>query len=148
MERLNSFHPNLKYTHEWSRESLNFLDVTVKIGKDNIFCTELYSKPTDCHQYLDYMSSHPRHIKESIIYSQGLRIKRLCSSDIECNKNLDSCQTWFMSRGYPSELVKRQLKSVKETSRETLLSGKNVERKVGVPVIITYPRLSNFGDFS
>ena len=53
-----------------------------------------------------------------------------------------------MSRGYPSELVKRQLKKVKETSRETLLSGKNVEKKVGVPLIITYhPRLSNFGDF-
>ena len=31
LNRPNSFHPNLRFTHERSRESLNFPDVIVKI---------------------------------------------------------------------------------------------------------------------
>ena len=30
------------------------------------------------HQYRHYRSSHTDHIKKSIIYSQGLRVNRLC----------------------------------------------------------------------
>ena len=32
LEQLNNFHPNLKFTHERSREEINFLDVTVQIS--------------------------------------------------------------------------------------------------------------------
>ena len=41
LNRLNSFHPNLRFTHERSRESLNFLDVIVKIQQGE-FVTDLY----------------------------------------------------------------------------------------------------------
>lgn len=37
--------------------------------------TSLYSKATDCHQYLHYKSSH---IKRYIMYSQTLRVRRVC----------------------------------------------------------------------
>ena len=30
-ERLNNFHPTLKFTHERSREEINFLDVTFRV---------------------------------------------------------------------------------------------------------------------
>ena len=46
LNRLNSFHPNLRFTHERSTESLNFLDVIVKIQQDE-FVTDLYCKSTD-----------------------------------------------------------------------------------------------------
>ena len=48
LQRLNAFHPNLKFTHEKSKVSINFLDVTVSI-KGEEFGTDLYCKPTDCH---------------------------------------------------------------------------------------------------
>ena len=41
--------------------------------------TDLHIKGTDCHQYLEYTSSHPEHTKKFIIYSQTLRLSRLCS---------------------------------------------------------------------
>ena len=31
---LNSIHPKIKFTHESSETSINFLDTTVKIGND------------------------------------------------------------------------------------------------------------------
>ena len=53
LNRLNSFHPNLRFTHERSWESLNFLDVIVKIQQGE-FATDLNYKSTDGHQYLHF----------------------------------------------------------------------------------------------
>ena len=72
MSRLNEFHPNLKFTYEYSHNRVNFLDVVVE-NAGGKFITSLFCKPTDCHQYLHYDSSHPAHVKRSIVYSQGLR---------------------------------------------------------------------------
>ena len=46
LQRLNTFHPNLKFTHKKSKTSDNFLDVVVRINGGK-FETDLYSKPTD-----------------------------------------------------------------------------------------------------
>ena len=54
LQRLNTFHPTLEFTHEKSKTSINFLDVTVRINSE----TDLYSKPTDCHQFLQLGTSH------------------------------------------------------------------------------------------
>ena len=66
LERLNNFHPNLKFTRQRSREEINFLDVTVRVNHVE-FITNLYCKPTDGHQYLHVESCHPSHTKSSII---------------------------------------------------------------------------------
>ena len=76
--------------------------------------TDLYCKPTDCHQFLDF-NSHPIHIKKSIVYSQSLRIKRLCSSNKAFENHLERLKDWFQNRGYPKTLVDNQLKCVTET---------------------------------
>ena len=77
---VNSFHPALKYTWEISDTSLAFLDIKVSI-EGNGLCTSVYYKPTDSHSYLLYLSSHPSHVKNSIPYSQFLRLRHLCSDD-------------------------------------------------------------------
>ena len=48
---LNNFHPNLKFTSEKSKKSVNFLDVTVSLIDQHLE-TDLYYKLTDCHQFL------------------------------------------------------------------------------------------------
>ena len=86
-QRLDTFHSNLKSTHEKSKISVNFLDIAVKVNGDK-FGTDLYSKPTDCHQFPEFNSAHPIHIKKLIVYSQVLCIKRLCSSSLAFEKYL------------------------------------------------------------
>ena len=57
------FHPNLNFTFETSKEGVNLLDLNVSVRNGKI-STELYVKPIDGHQYLQYQykSSHPEHI--------------------------------------------------------------------------------------
>ena len=81
LNRLNSFHPKLRFTHERSRESLNFLDVIVKIQQGE-FVTDLYYKSTDRHQYLHFDSCHASHTKTSIVYSQALRMKEYAPGEV------------------------------------------------------------------
>ena len=62
LNRLNNFHPNLKFTYQNSKSSVNFLHVSVTI--------------------VDNKLAHPFQNKKSIVYSQGLRIKRFCLSPL------------------------------------------------------------------
>ena len=72
MEDLNNFKSNLKFTFECDRNSVNFVDLIVKLNNAEL-TTSFYVKPTDRHQY---RSSHPDHIKRSI--GQTLWASRLC----------------------------------------------------------------------
>ena len=62
LEEVNSFHPTIKFTAEWSRESVTFLDtkVTVKEGR---LVTDLHTKNIDTHQYVHHDYFHPYHSK-------------------------------------------------------------------------------------
>ena len=70
----------LKYPWEISDTCLAFLDIKLSI-EGNSLCTGVHYKPTHSHSYLLYSSSHPSHVKNSIPYSQLLRLRRLCSED-------------------------------------------------------------------
>lgn len=47
-QRLNAFHPNLRFSHEKLKSLIIFLDVIVTINGEG-FEIDLYCKPTDCH---------------------------------------------------------------------------------------------------
>ena len=57
LDYLNSCHPSIKFTAEYSVEKVNFLDVQV-IKDNKKLITDLYVKPTDTHQYLEASSCH------------------------------------------------------------------------------------------
>ena len=71
LETLNCYHPTIKFTAEYSRAKINFLDVTV-MKKGNQVATDLYVKPTDTYQYLHTSSRSVSHCKRSIHFSQSL----------------------------------------------------------------------------
>ena len=87
---VNLFHPALEYTWEISHNCLAFLDIKLSI-EGNGLCTSVHYKPTDSHSYLLYSSSHPSHVKNSIPYSQLLRLRHLCSEDSDFSLNQRKC---------------------------------------------------------
>jgi hypothetical protein len=50
-EHANSIHPSINFIHEVSKTKITFLDTTTTVKEGNM-TTDLYSKPTDKHQYL------------------------------------------------------------------------------------------------
>ena len=106
--------------------------ITIKEGR---IITDLYCKPTDDHQYLHYDSCHADHIKRSIIFSQTLRLKRICSEKNDLNVHVEDLKTWFRKRGYPDYLIKEQV----EKALRLTPSDENNNKKVnGVPLVVTY----------
>ena len=110
LNELNKFHPNLSFTYETSKEMVNFLDLNVSL-RNGAISTDLYVKPTDGHQYLHYKSFHPEHIKNSILYSQALRLSRICSSEKDFKGHVDQMKEWFLARDYPENVVNEQINS-------------------------------------
>ena len=100
MREWNSFDINIKFTYEYSDKRVSFLDLQVDIVEVKLI-TNLFVKLTDRHQYLHYPSGHPEHTKRSIIYSQTLRLKRLCSLEKNFKEKLSEMKSWFLKRWYP-----------------------------------------------
>ena len=142
IDDLNTFHPNLKFTHEFSEKSVTFLDLKVNLSNGSI-TTDLHIKPTEKHHYLHFSSSHPDHTKRSIIYSQALRISRICTFEKDFNRHATEMKSWFRNRGYPDWLINREMSKVKHNSNNKSRANKKVQ---GVPFVVTYhPLLKNFG---
>ena len=115
IEILNACHPPIKFTAEWSKEVINFLDVNVRLRNRQLE-SGLHIKLTNTHQFLDSISCHPYHCKKSISYSQALRYNRICSDDEmldqRCNK-LEKC------------MVRSQIVKTRGESRDGLLERGN-----------------------
>ena len=78
MKELNSFSDHIKFTFESDKENINYLDVNKNLPNCHQM-RNMYVKPTDRYQYLDYSSPYANHIKRSIVHSQSLRARRLYS---------------------------------------------------------------------
>ena len=128
---VNSFDPALKFTWEISETSVTFLDINISVQVNNL-ATSVHYKPTDSHSYLLYSSSHPSHVKNSIPYSQFLRLCRLCSDDSDFNSNCDEMSNFFSERGYPDNILSTALNRVQNVTRESALepSASNNEERI------------------
>ena len=86
---VNGFHPSVQFTWIISDVQLPFLDLCLKSVSDRLL-TSIHYKDTDTHSYLYYTSSHPARCKNSIPYSQFLRLRRICSEDNDFeNKSIE-----------------------------------------------------------
>ena len=135
----NAKHHTIKFTAERSYKCLPFLDVMVEL-RDGHLHTDLYSKPTDTHQYLQWSSCHPRHTKESLPYSLAFRLRRICSSDTTFTSRTEELENYLHNRGYPSRVIKKQIQKVMDIPRSEALRPRetNVKNEDRVPFVITY----------
>ena len=101
--RANTSHPSIKFTTE-----ISFLDVLVSVIETGNK-TLLHSKPTDLPTYLMYCSFHPHHIKSSIVFSQHLRLNRICSDISDYEHEVKILTQSPLSRGYPYKLISEQI---------------------------------------
>ena len=92
-----------------STQKFELLDVLVYKDHNNMLQTTIYRKQTDRQNYLDARSEHPKLLKDSIPYSQALRIKRICSSQQEFLSHTAKMINQFQKGGYDRLLIEQQI---------------------------------------
>ena len=122
IDYLNHCHNTITFSHEYSYSEVTFLDTRLYFNSDNKLMATLYVKPTDSHNYLLYNSAHPQHIKDSIPYSQFIRIKRICSEWSEFFMHSFILVHHFQVRGYPLNIVFHALSEANKKDRQELLT--------------------------
>ena len=136
VNHLNSCHDTIKLTMESSKTEIPFLDTLVRL-KNNRITTELYTKPTDSHNYLRFDSCHPRPCVKAIPYSQFLRVQKICSDRDDFLKHCRKLCFHFFRHGYPHELVHEALIKAGNLERMDLLKPKSIEEKANSFICVT-----------
>ncbi len=72
----------LQWTSEKTSTSVNFLDLTISIGKNRSVTTETFQKPINLHLYISPHSAHPPEVLKSIVYG-NLRRYWLQNTNVE-----------------------------------------------------------------
>ena len=135
----NQIHPRIKVTLNMSRQSIEFLDVTIKMV-DGAVNTTIYEKPSDKHMYLHQKSSHPNTTKKAIPFGLGIRARRICSTEKEYKINRKKIVDNLGKRGYKKKQTSRILRKVDGMDRKQLLqyNDQKHEDQDRVPLVITY----------
>ena len=124
-------------TWEISDTSLAFLDIKVSVEGNGLY-TSVHYKPTDSHSYLLYSSSHPSHFKNSIPYSQFLRLRRLCSEDSDFSLKSEEMCEFFDKRGYPASVVEAGHHRARQIDRQSALQTSQKENNNRIPFTLTF----------
>ena len=97
-----------------------------------------YAKNTDNHRYLHSTSCHPMHMKNSIMFSQLLRCKRICSDRKDFIKHSKELVTHFLHIGYPIKVILKQLDKANKVSRYSLFTNREKTIDNHIPLEQTY----------
>ena len=121
LDEANNFHPSIKFTAEISNKQHEFLDTKSSLVGDTI-SVDLYTKPTDTHQYLLPTSCHPKHCCKNVPYSLALRLRRICSDSDTFESRARELTYHLCKRGYQKQEISLAIEGARQQKREDLLS--------------------------
>lgn len=101
---INKLNESIKFTMESDEHQLPFLDILIK-NDNNSIITDLYSKETDTHQYLNFRSCHPSHTKRNIPFSLARRICTIVINPELRTLRLKELKTYLLRQDYPENLI-------------------------------------------
>ena len=117
----------IKFTVESSGSQLVFLDTKVYL-REGFLVPEIYSEPTDSHEYLNPTSAHPPQVSRNNPYSVALRVRRNCSDRVPGDEmfvdNLVKYKAYMLQSGYNSAIVDKHFIKVAKLKRKAVLEGK------------------------
>ena len=118
--------------------SVTFLDTRLRIEDDGTISSELYSKPTDMHQYLLPMSNHPPHVHKHLPYGLALRTRQIVSREDRLRIRLRELKSYVLSRGYDATALDAQICKALAVTREDALACKTKDNTSRVPLVCTW----------
>ena len=128
LQCLHAFHPNLKCTHEKSEVSINFLEVIASINGEE-FETDLYGKPTEFHEFLEFNSTILFIIKNRLCIAKGCALKGCVPRKIRLKNTLKVYVLGLTSAVIPRNLLTIKLGGFLKAKQNSYL---NVTQKPGL----------------
>ena len=104
ISQINNLHHSIQFTSEINSNSIPFLDIKIIKKGENIE-TDIYRKPTDTLNYIDFHSCHPRHTRINIPYTLATRIVNIVSNKHQQVLRLRELQTILLKKNYPYKLI-------------------------------------------
>ena len=135
---LNDLHPSIKFTMETGKmksnttESLNFLDIEVILNNGKFVTTDIYYKETNPHDYLNFHSAHPKHIKDTIPFNLAKRIIVFVTDEDTTKKRLNELKQWLINCDYPLRLINKAFEKAR------LQGPAPKQSKDIIPLVTTY----------
>ncbi|XP_078525914.1 uncharacterized protein LOC144798766 [Lissotriton helveticus] len=129
---LNEADVNLKFTAHTNKDRVEFLDIFIKNG-DGRLQVDLFTKPTARNTMLHFKSFHPKCQKDSIPFSQFLRVRRNCTELRDYDLQSENMKIKFLQRGYPRRLIREAYKRARFYDRDALL---NSNRTKNAPSLV------------
>ena len=126
IQDLNKFNPNLKFTHQQSASTIDFLDVT--IYKDtsfpftNILDVKTFQKKLNLYQYLHFSSEHPRSVFKAFIKGECIRYIKTNYTEESYIATVFSFRKCLLRRDYPAIFVEKATDTVKYSDRQNYLN--------------------------
>ena len=139
LQEANSFHPTIRFTAEVSNEEHVFLGTKSRLVGNSID-VDLYTKPTDTHQYLLPSSCHPKHCSRNVPYSLALRIRRICSNPDTFESRATELSNQLRRRVYNIQSISTATSKARSQRRDDLLRYKAKPEPSGtlIPFVLTY----------
>ena len=85
-----------------------------------------------------YSSSHPSYVKNSVPFSQFLRIRLLSSDDSEFSEKSEAMCQFFDKRGYPVTVVQAGHHRAQQVDRQSALQTAEKENTDHIPFTPTF----------
>ncbi|XP_062610424.1 uncharacterized protein LOC134272191 [Saccostrea cucullata] len=123
---LNNLHDSIQFTIEKSRKELPFLDLLI-IKNGSCITTDLYCKPTDTHQYLDFRSCHPSHTKRNIPFNLARRICTIITDETLRCRRLEELKIYLRRQNYPLDLINIGIEKASEIPIEDLRNPRRID---------------------
>ena len=120
IDHVTNFYSSIKYTYTISSNTVTFLDLQLTIENNHIKSCAHF-KPTDSHNYPLFSSSHPPSCKQSIPFSQMLRIKRRCSDNNDVIAISNQVASHFSARQCTKYIIESANENVRSILREDIL---------------------------
>ena len=120
---MNSVHEAIQYTMEQdlTSNSVVFMDLVIQVDEEGFINTDIHTKLNKKNTLLLPSSAHPKRTGKRIIYSQGLRLVRICNKRLVLEKRMTEMKQRFLDRDYPEILIDKVLAKAKMRSRMDLL---------------------------
>ena len=116
---LNNLHPSIKFTMEYNKNEMNFLDIKMIVKGENIL-TDIFYKATDIFNYVPFKSVHTKHTLLNIPYNLARRLCTIVDERMTLEERFSKLEQVPQHLGYPQHIIKNGIEKAKRVPQETL----------------------------